>query len=480
MAKVFLINPSMDVPSGFGEYHKLMEPMPCIGLAYLASSCRKAGHDVLVLDNFVENRPFEQVVAMAASFGAQVVGISMLTPTARSTEALGHFIKTRLPSTKVVFGNLHASLFAKELLENGSCDAVVHGEGELVFPKLVDALVGNGNLKDVENITYKSDGEIFSTLRGEPIKDLDSLPYPAWDLFPWRAYTFLPFVTVAKPCLAIMGSRGCPFRCKFCALGYMGNLVRKRSPESIADEIEWLVKKFGTRHVGFVDPIFPLDKKHAIETCRAIRSRNIPGKWWWTSETRVDIVDEEMCREMKLARCKRISFGIESGVNEILASIGKRYTTDDVKRGVAAARKAGLEISAFFMLGLPGETKEMAQETIRFVLSLDIDFAKFAITIPLPGSELYDDLVKSGKIKMTDWDKFTTFNPDPNSLPYVPDGMTGEELLKLQQLANLKFYFRPKMILRHLFVIRTIGFKQLFNGAILILKNLKQLVKSRL
>jgi anaerobic magnesium-protoporphyrin IX monomethyl ester cyclase len=232
------------------------------------------------------------------------------------------------------------------------------------------------------------------------------------------------------------------------------------------------VKRFGTRHVGFVDPIFPLDKKHAIETCRAIRAKNISKTWWWTCETRVDIVDEEMCQEMKLARCKRILFGIESGVNEILAGVGKNYTTDDVRRGVAAARAAGLEISAFFMIGLPGETKETAKQTIAFALSLDIDFAKFGITIPLPGSELYDDLVKQGKIVEKKWEKFTTFNPSPESLPYVPEGMTGEELVRLHRLANLKFYLRPKIIFRHLFVIRSIGWKAMFNGAMLILKQL--------
>ena len=472
MARVFLINPSMDVSSGFGEYHKLMEPMPCIGLAYLASSCQKAGHEVFVLDNFVDNKTFEDIAESVKSFEADVVGISMLTPTASSTEALGCFIKEKLPSVKVVFGNLHASLFAKDLINNGACDAVVHGEGEIVFPKLVEALVNNGNVSKVHGITYKRGDEIVSTEMCEPINDLDTLPYPAWDLFPWRAYTFLPFVTVAKPCLAIMGSRGCPFRCKFCALGYMGNLVRKRSPESIANEIEWLVKKFGIRHVGFVDPIFPLDKKHAIATCRAIRAKNISENWWWTCETRVDIIDKEICREMKLARCKRILFGIESGVNEILAGIGKQYNTDDVRRGVAAAKAAGLEISAFFMLGLPGETKETAEQTIDFALSLDIDFAKFAITIPLPGSELYDDLVKQGKMLEKEWKKFTTFNPRPDSLPYVPNGMTGEELLRLHRLANLKFYLRLKIIFRHLFLIRSIGMKSMFNGAMLILKQL--------
>jgi radical SAM superfamily enzyme YgiQ (UPF0313 family) len=472
MTKVFLINPSMDVSSGFGEYDKLMEPMPCIGLAYLASSCQKAGHTVFVLDNFTENKTFKQIVESIKSFGADVVGISMLTPTANSTEALGRFIKAQLPSIKVIFGNLHASLFAKDLINNGACDAVVHGEGEIVFPRLIEAVVNKSDISKIQGITYKGEEGIVFTGMPEPINDLDSLPRPAWELFPWRDYSFLPFVTVAKPCLAIMGSRGCPFRCKFCALGYMGNLVRKRSPESIADEIEWLVKGFGARHIGFVDPIFPLDKKHAIATCRAIRAKNMSENWWWTCETRVDIVDEEMCREMKLARCKRILFGIESGVNDVLKGIGKQYNTDDVRRGVTAAKAAGLEISAFFMLGLPGETKEMTKQTIDFALSLDIDFAKFAITIPLPGSELYDDLVKQGKISEPKWEKFTTFNPNPDSLPYVPEGMTGEELLRLHRLANLKFYLRPRIIFRHLFVIRSIGIKMMFHGAMLILKQL--------
>lgn len=340
------------------------------------------------------------------------------------------------------------------------------------FPRLIEAVVNKSDISKIQGITYKGEEGIVFTGMPEPINDLDSLPRPAWELFPWRDYSFLPFVTVAKPCLAIMGSRGCPFRCKFCALGYMGNLVRKRSPESIADEIEWLVKGFGARHIGFVDPIFPLDKKHAIATCRAIRAKNMSENWWWTCETRVDIVDEEMCREMKLARCKRILFGIESGVNDILKGIGKQYNTHDVRRGVAAAKAAGLEISAFFMLGLPGETKEMTKQTIDFALSLDIDFAKFAITIPLPGSELYDDLVKQGKISEPEWEKFTTFNPNPDSLPYVPEGMTGEELLRLHRLANLKFYLRPRIIFRHLFVIRSIGIKMMFHGAMLILKQL--------
>jgi radical SAM superfamily enzyme YgiQ (UPF0313 family) len=469
VARVFLINPSMDVAAAFGEYRALMEPMPCIGLAYLAGACRAAGHEVRVLDDFVDGLAPEAVVDAARAWRPDVVGLTMLTPTARSTEDLARRLRDGLPGVRVVLGNLHASLFADELLARGACDVVVHGEGEDRFPRLVDALAGRGGFDGIDGISYRDGGRAVHVPQGEPIRDLDAVPRPAWDLFPWRAYTFLPFVTVARPCLSILGTRGCPFRCAFCALGYMGSRVRARSPESIAGEVEWLVRDFGVRHVGFVDPIFPLSKAHGIETCRAIERRRIPGRWWWTSETRVDVIDEETCRAMKAARCKRILFGIESGVDELLRGVGKNFTTADARRAVAVARAAGLEISAFFMLGLPGETAEMTRRTIDFALELDLDFAKFGITVPLPGSALYDQLVEEGKIAAGDWDRFTTFNPDPETLPYVPEGITGAELQALHRRATWRFYVRPRMIWRHLFVVRSIGWRALWNGARLLL-----------
>ncbi len=459
----------MDVAAGFGEYQKLMEPMPSIGMAYLAGACRAAGHQVKVLDNFILNFTPEKIVKLTRDWQADVAGISMLTPTAQSTAALGQAIRAGTDA-KVVLGNLHASLFHETLLTDGSCDAVVHGEGEITFPLLVDALIADEDPTKIPGISFNNGAGIVQTSPGDLIEDLDALPLPAWDLFPWRDYTFLPFVTVAKPCLSILGTRGCPFRCKFCALGYQGNLVRKRSPQNIAKEVEWLVRVYGIRHVGFVDPIFPLNKKHGIETANAIRDLNIPGDWWWTTETRVDVIDEEICRAMRESRCKRILFGIESGVNELLKNVGKNFTTDDVRRAVKAARAAGLEISAFFMLALPGETAPMTRRTIEFARELDIDFAKFGVTIPLPGSELYDELVADGTVRENDWHRFSTFNPDPDTLPYIPEGLTGKELQRLHRWATWRFYMRPAMVWKHLFQVRSIGLRQLFNGASILLK----------
>lgn len=459
----------MDVAAGFGEYQKLMEPMPGIGMAYLASVCRRAGHQVYVLDNFIANFSPEKVVRLVRDWQADVVGLSMLTPTAQSTAALGKAVREGTDA-KVVLGNLHASLFAEQLLGAGAADVVVHGEGEIIFPQLLDAWANGDDPATIPGLTFKNGDRLVHTGEGGVIEDLDALPYPAWDLFPWHAYTMLPFVTVAKPCLSILGTRGCPFRCKFCALGYQGNLVRKRKPEEIAAEVEWLVRAYGIRHVGFVDPIFPLSKQHGIATANAIADRKIPGQWWWTSETRVDVIDEETCRAMAASRCKRILFGVESGVDELLRNVGKNFTTDDVRRAVKAARSAGLEISAFFMLALPGETAAMTRQTIEFARELDVDFAKFGVTIPLPGSELYDSLVADHKIAMEDWRNFSTFNPDPETLPYIPEGLTGQELQRLHRWATWRFYMRPKMIFKHVFTIRSIGLRQLFNGAMILLR----------
>jgi len=476
VARVLLINPGMDVAAGFGEYRKLMEPMPAIGMAYLASAARAAGHQVRVLDNFIANLPPAQVVELVKRLGAEVVGLSMLTPSALSTSQLGRAIREGTKA-KVVLGNLHASLFAADLLREGAADVIVHGEGEITFPQLIAALANGGDPLDIPGVSLRRNGEVVSAPAADVVGDLDALPLPAWDLFPYHSYTFLPFVTVAKPCLSILGSRGCPFRCKFCALGYQGNLVRKRSPESIAAEVEWLVRVYGARHVGFVDPIFPLSKKHGLATAAAIRDRRIPSDWWWTTETRVDVIDENLCRAMKEARCKRILFGVESGVNELLRNVGKNFTTDDVHRAGRAARAAGLEISAFFMLALPGETAAMTRQTIEFARELDIDFAKFGVTIPLPGSELYDNLLAAGRIKPDNWQHFSTFNPRPETLPYIPEGLTGEELQRLHRRATWRFYVRPRMIFKHLFTIRSIGLRQLTNGAAILLR---QLLRGRL
>lgn len=294
--------------------------------------------------------------------------------------------------------------------------------------------------------------------------DLDSLPFPAWHLFPYKKYGLLPFADIKKPILTVLSSRGCPFECTYCSLRYFGRRYRKRKPERVVDEIEYLIDRFSVKQFGFVDGIFPLDKEHCLEFCKEMVKRGVNRKVVWTTETRADLLDRDLLEGMKEAGLRRIIFGIESGVEELLKNVKKFQNLNKVRETVRLCKKMGIETIGLFMLGLPGEKREDTLKTISFAIDLDLDFAKFAITVPFPGSELYDGMVKSGKLCRNDWENFTTFNPDPEKLVKCTDFISSEELLFLQKKASRDFYLRSKMILRQLLKIRTVTPSYILKG----------------
>ncbi len=453
--KVLLVNPSINF-SKLGKFKNLFEPMPCIGIAYIASMLESHGHNVKIADDFALRIGVNGIMTFIAEFQPDVVGISCLTPSAVQCEELAVSIRHYNPSIRIVWGNIHASYFAGELLSAGYADAVVHGEGEYTMSELVDTYQNNEASEDVKGIYLKINGEILRTENRPLLADLDLLPYPAWHLFPVDKYGLLPFADIAKPILTLLSSRGCPFNCSFCGITYKKEGYRKRDVKKVVDEIEYLIDRFRVKQIGFVDAIFPLSKQHCKDFCSELIKRNVNKKIIWTTETRVDIVDDEIASLLKEAGCRRLIFGIESGVEQLLKNVNKNYTVDEIKAGVESAHRAGLETIGLFMLGLPGETEELSRQTIEFAKSLPLDFAKFAVLIPYPGTEIYNRLVKSGTWNRRDWDNFSTFNPDPEELVCYPGKMTAYQLLTMQKKANREFYVRPNMIYRHLFRIRTI------------------------
>ena len=453
--KVLLINPSINF-SKFGKFKNLLEPMPCIGIAYIASMLEKQGHDVRVIDDFAYRFGANGIMNTVRDWHPDVVGLSCLTPSEKQCEDISLAIKSFDTSIKVVWGNIHASYFANEILNNGYADAIVHGEGEYTMSELVAAYQNNTVPEHVKGISFRNGKDVIRNANRELLMDLDALPYPAWHLFPVDKYGLLPFADIDKPILTLLSSRGCPFDCSFCGITYKKEAYRKRAVAKVVDEFEYLIDRFKVKQIGFVDAIFPLSKQHSNDFCNALINSGINQKVIWTTETRVDIIDYNTASMLKQAGCRRLIFGIESGVEQLLRNVNKNYTLDEVRTGVENAHRAGLETIGLFMLGLPGETPEMSRQTIEFAKSLPLDFAKFAILIPYPGTEIYDGLVKSGKWNRKDWENFSTFNPEPDSLVYYPDKMTPVELLTVQKLANKEFYMRPGMIYNHLFKIRTI------------------------
>lgn len=467
--KILLINPPSNLKKMLGKFEKLMEPMPCIGLAYVAAMLEENNIEVKVIDAFAENMGIEDIMKVIKEFKPHVVGISCLTPTTHVTIRLIEQIKKHGNNIKIILGNLHANLFANDMLQKGA-DIIIKGEGEYSTVEVLKALENNDSLEKIDGIVFKEDGEIIETPSRPLIKDLDILPYPAWHLFPFKKYGALPFTDLRKSIFGILASRGCPYKCTFCSRGYLKSIYRMREPKKVVDEIEFLIKKYNAKQIAFMDLIFPLTKKQGLDFCDEIISRGINKEIVWTTETRVDKIDKELLKKMKEAGCGRLMFGIESGVQELLDKVKKNFKLEDVKKAVRMTKEIGVKTVGFFMLGLPDETREMSLKTIEFAKKLELDFAKFAITVPFPGSELFDLAVKEGKInlkelKNEDWERFSPFNPNPDNLIYVPDKMSKEELVELHRKATYEFYIRPKTIFNQLFKIRTLSIKQMIYGA---------------
>lgn len=461
--KILLINPAIK-PEKFGKFHILMEPMPCIGLAYIAAVLEKDGHEVSIIDNYVHRYNDKELLDIVIHSSPDIVGFSVLTPSVRSALSLAGLIKKTRSNIITIAGNVHPTLFPHEFLLDGKFDIVVRGEGEETMSELVRTIAAKGSLENVRGISFLLNGAVVNNEKRPAISDPDKLPVPAWHLLPYRKYGLFPFADIRKPLLTVMATRGCPFSCKYCSLSYMDKSYRKRSPGKVVDEMVFLINKFGLKQMGFVDPIFPLEEEYANELCDEMIKRGIPDKVVWTTETKVDILNRKIIEKLKKAGCRRVIFGIESAYEETLKGIGK--TIDPVKTAevIKLIRINRMESIGLFMIGLPGETPELIQKTFDYACDLDLDFAKFAMTVPFPGSELYEVMKQTKKIRTDDWENFTTFNPVPDNIPYVPDGMKAQQLIDLQRKGTIQFYLRPKMIVRQLFYIRTLKLKTLIKG----------------
>ena len=462
--RVLLINPAMNLEK-LGRFAGLLEPMPCIGLAYIAGALEAHGCHVRAIDMFAQKLSAEEIVERAQRFNPDVVGMTVLTPSAPVCAILSDRIREGLPDVKIVWGGVHADVFATEIVRDGTADACVHHDGEETVCELVDAWAAKrADLSDVDGLTWMGeDGPVTNKAR-RLNRELDDLPYPAWHLFPYHRYGLLPFADFAKPVLTMAGSRGCPYRCDYCSLIHTGGKVyRRRDPKAIVDEYEFLVDRYAVKQIGFIDPIFPLIKKDLIPLCEEMIARGLPDRCAWLSETRADRLDAETCELMYRSGCRRVLMGIESGDDMLLGNVNKTLRVGKVEEGVENARNAGIQTVGLFMIGLPGETPELTRKTVEFAVDLDLDFAKFAITVPFPGSKLFEDQWQQTLFR-DDWENYTTFNPDPDRLIYHPPGYDPAELIKMQSWALRRFYMRPRQLKKQFVDLRTISPKMLLYG----------------
>ena len=391
--RILLINP----------FYPISEtPSPPLGLAYLASALSETGIEVKILDLVVH--PYSRTVlqSLLEQFQPQLVGLTAVTMTFDNAMGVIRDIKHINPNIVTVMGGPHVTFCARKTLnDHPELDILVLGEGERTIVDLCRAVDAGSDLARVNGIVYRQHSEICDTAPRDPIENLDELPDPDRGLLPLGRYRAL-----GMP-ISLTTSRGCPFKCIFCVGRKMvGSRVRYRSPDKIVDEMEYLAS-LNFHQINIADDLFTANRKHCLAVCDEILNRRLEVKW--TSFARVDTVSEEILAKMKAAGCSAVSFGVESGNRQILKTIKKGITRQQVVAAVNMCRRTGVTPHASFILGLPGETPQTIQETIDFgeqLKELGLSYG-FHLLAPFPGTEIRENSEQYGiKILTDDWSQY--------------------------------------------------------------------------
>ena len=446
MFDILLINPPILNP---GKVKKIRAISPPVGILSLAAYLEDKGLYVRVLDLALQPELYDTLKNEFDAPG-RIVGITSTTNTIGSALDVAKIVKQYNPDSFVVLGGPHPSILPEDVLSNREVDCVVIGEGELSLYNLTSSYKQGSDWKATPGIAFNDVNRVIINPQTNYVDNLDSIPFPARHLVPFKQYRSSAISHKRTPSTCVITSRGCPYKCTFCSNPVHGRKVRSRSPENVIEELKLLKRDFRIRDITFWDDTFTVSKKRVESICRLIIEENLDLTW--SCASRVDTISPDLLKIMKEAGCWLISFGIESGVGRLREKIHKGITEEQIFRAFKSCKQAGIETRAFFMLGLPTETVEESEATLSFAKKLNPDFLQFTLTVPYPGSELYNEALSEGWIP-PDWGEFQTY---PEDKPvYVPTGRLPNELREMQNKAFKSTYFRPSYILKRLWKIRS-------------------------
>ena len=441
--KVAFIRPRM-ITTGF-EFVSKQTPL---NLCYLAAVARDAGAEVQIWDFDVERFSAEKLRKRLLWFAPDIVGISLMTPTAPRGARLARFVKGTLAGVLTVAGGPHVSALPERTLEEfPDFDITVYGEGEHTFIEILRQ-AQSGDFSGVRGIAYRTETGVVRNKPQPLIEDLDSLPVPARDLLPLRRYRGQSYRGFSRDFLRIAEvstSRGCPNACIFCAIAVThGTRARFRSADNVIGELERLVREQQSNHVVFLDDTFTLKPDRLWAIMKALAGLRLT----WNCTTRVDSVDENLLRAMVAHGCRGVAFGVESGSPRVLELIGKRITTDQVRNAFRAAHRAGVpNIEADFMLGVhPSERGRDLEATERLIREIKPTTLFVSTAVPYPGTELWELMRQDGLIEPgADWEEFLMYGGGDS---WRTRHFTMRELRRRQREMLRKFYLSPRYALR--------------------------------
>jgi len=369
-----------------------------LGLPYLASVLEKAGFKAKIFDLYPPSpdtddlaRLDERLADVIAQEEPFIVGMTIHTPAYVERVRLAKLIRERLPNALLIAGGHHPYAEPEKLLQNSDFDVCVIGEGEMTLLEIAQHIIKDSGqrasdwLRNIRGVVYKQENKVVRTQLRLPVADLDSLPFPAHHLLGLENYA--PHPNLGIKSIGILTYRGCPMQCAFC-LNPQGHRVRRRSPAKVVDEMALVMEEFKIHGFNFYDNLFGLNRRHTLAVCEEILNRKLDVVWeCWTAG---DLIDAELAEKMKAAGCIHVGFGAESGDDEVLVKAQRGFTTAQHYAGTRALNAVGLKVSAFFMIGLPGESETSIQRTVEFAEQCGASEVYLSVHRPYPGTAIWN------------------------------------------------------------------------------------------
>jgi radical SAM superfamily enzyme YgiQ (UPF0313 family) len=379
--QIVMIEPKLSGPHLLSEFH-----IPRLGLPILGTILKNQGHDVKIFAEEIKSVDLSEVEK------ADLVCISAITPTAPQSYQFAQKIKEmKIP---VVMGGPHVTFCPEEALD--FADYVIRYEGEEALPELVNALEDGNSLGSIHNLSYKNDGRKIHNSISSQVLNLDDSPFPDFSLIEgWEKSFVIPIET----------SRGCPFSCEFCCVHKMFKGVRFRNIESVVEEI----KKLKPRHIFFPDDNFAINPERTKELLQSIRD-NFSKPPLWSAQVRINTAqDKELLELIRETHCWRLFIGLESIDPDTLKEYNKQQTLEEIEEGIYTLHKYGIKIHGMFVVGSDADDLETIPKTVKFAKKTRLESFQLSILTPLPGTSLYQRLIKEGRLlysRWKDWRKF--------------------------------------------------------------------------
>ena len=474
MAKIVLIRPPCLVSVGAISAGLLSPP---IALAYLAASVRNNGHEVSVIDaigldpekkTYLGNKLFSIGISSSDILNlipkdVDLIGISgMFSYEWTLLRSLVNMIGKKFRDKYFIAGGEHFTSVPEICLEQcRDLDAIALGEGEETIVEIANAIDSNSSWLNIAGLVVRDNDKFVKTEKRKRIIKLNEIPKPAWDLVPINKYldSKLSIGVDRGRTMPILASRGCPFQCTFCSSPTMwGTRWIARDAKLLCDEIEEYIKKYKIDAIDFYDLTAIVKKSWIVEFCNEVISRNLNFTWQLPSGTRSEAIDEDVTPLLYKSGCRNLNYAPESGSERMLTSIKKKIKLSRMTKSFKSSVKAGINIKINIMIGFPDETHKDVLTTLWYLIKMsfvgvhDVSMGVFA---PYPGSEIYSDLVKKGKINHNEkyWEELSYV--DITFSKSYCENISSKSLLYYNWLGYFIFYtsnyiFRPIRIYKTL------------------------------